>query len=350
MKMIDGATRAFARCPQRAYSNHTQGLAVCPALAVLVIAGALLPGARAMAQADLVELSSDAGFSSALYNEGPAHSEVIAHSLAAWDAMGRQGQSDTGRLPATSIFEQDLAQGWSQFAQAGAGGSLHSFAQAGGYYMNSGGGTFASTGVAIRNRVHVVNNGASVSLVSAAYATHGYLLSGGIANCITAFAQETAIITAHTGFGDFQWGWSGGASVFATDIDPTVNSSGDWTNAISPVTRAVQGFVDPFKGVELSLLGATDLIPMLPHETIDIDLDFQGFYSATSSPTATGFLSLGLADFSGSGSISYSAVDATTGLPTNDVSFELVGVPAPGGALLGFMMLATVGAKRARRA
>ncbi|MFO0834742.1 MAG: hypothetical protein U0638_07215 [Phycisphaerales bacterium] len=304
-----------------------------------VCSSAMGVASTASAQANLVELTSHAGYSSAMYNAGTALSESISPSLADWDAKGRHGRSDTGPLPTTPFFAQDLAQGWSEFGQVGAGGALHSFAQAGGYYLNSGGTTFADTRAVIHNRVRVTNNGPHANFFAAAYATHGYLLSGGITNCVTAFSQETAIITAHTWLGDARWGWTGAARVFAGDVEPTISVHGDWVGATSPVTRAVTNFVDPFKGIELSLLGSTDLMRLNPGESMDIDYDFDGYYSATSSVADSGFLSLGQADFSGSGSISYAGFDGVTGLPTNDITFELVGIPAPGVGALCFALL-----------
>lgn len=322
---------------------------VMPTFAVVAACGAIAGlSSSALAQASLVELTSRAGYSSAMYDAGSAQSESIAHSLADWDAMGRHGRSDTGALPATPFFAQDLARGWSEFAQVDAGGALHSFAQAGGYYLNSGGTTFAETRAVVHNRVRVTNhNSQQANYFSAAYATHGYLLSGGLSNCVTAYAQETAIIIAHTQYGDSPWGWTGAASVFAADIEPTISVHGDWVGATSPVVRSVATFVDPFKGIELSLLGATGLIWLDPGESMDVDYQFDGYYSATSSVADSGFLSMGQADFSGSGTISYAGYDGVTGLPTTDVSFELVGVPAPGAATLG--LLAIGFARRSRR-
>lgn len=310
------------------------------ALVLLAVCGTSIGVvSTASAQANLVELTSHAGYSSAMYNAGTALSESISPSLADWDAKGRHGRSDTGPLPTTPFFAQDMAQGWSEFGQVDANGVLHSFAQAGGYYLSEGGATFAETRVTLRNHVRVTNNGSSVNYFSAAYASHGFLLSGGFGNNVTAYAQETAIIkVVYTAVHD-TWGCTGAAQVFGAYDEPTIQVSDDWAGLTTPVARSVANFSDPIHGIELSLLRLTKAYGLNPGEYADLELQFEGSYGAVSSLADSGFLSLGLADFSGTGSFTYMGYDGTTGLPTNDISFELIGIPAPGAGALGFVMV-----------
>lgn len=317
----------------------------CPptnaARVMLVAFGTALGAAStASAQANLVELTSRAGYSSAIYNAGTALSESVTASLADWDAKGRHGTSDTGPLPTTPYFAEDLARGWSEFSQVDAGGALRSFAQAGGYYLSEGGATFAETRVTLHNHVRVTNNGSSVNYFAAAYASHGFLLSGGFGNNVTAYAQETAIINVtYTAVHD-TWGWSGAAQVFGVYDEPTIHVSDDWVGSTTPVARSVANFSDPIHGIELSALGLTKAYGLNPGEHADLELWFEGSYGAVSSLTDSGFLSLGQADFSGTGLLTYTGYDGVTGLPTNDITFELVGVPAPGA---GALCLAALG-------
>jgi len=92
---------------ERASSECRRSTAALVLLAVCGTATGVV--STASAQANLVALTSHAGYSSAMYNAGTALSESISPSLADWDAKGRHGRSDTGPLPTTPFFAQDMA-------------------------------------------------------------------------------------------------------------------------------------------------------------------------------------------------------------------------------------------------
>lgn len=295
---------------------------------------AVIAAPLARGQANLVDLASEGRFSSAMYDSGVSSDSVHAGSLAAWDAMGRHGVSDTGALPTSPFFDRDLARAWSSFDQSSAQATLRSFAQSSGYYFNDGGVTYARTNVKVHNTVLIQNLGSSPVMFQATFQSHGTLLSGGNANDSTAYAAETySVDLFDSSVLVLSKSWSGSASVYAHDSVPTVSVVGDWAGSTSSIQRSVPNFSDPFNGIELSALFATSgvLIPAGGQLIAQVSLD--GTYRAESSQDS-GFLSMAQVDFSATGLMGYAAYDPDTGAASTAVTFSLVDVPSPGAALV----------------
>jgi hypothetical protein len=300
-----------------------------------------------------IEIRTHAAFDSAIIAPPPVDTVSGALSLSDWDAMGRHALATTGNIATGSIFPQDHAEAWGDFQQVDAGSRRRAFAQLSGYYLYPGGPGLnsVSTTISLRNIVRITNDYDLVSVnITLNTPTHGTLLAGGYENFVTAGASEDLEIYGY-GYNHQKLTVAqthGDASVFAKQSVPAITVHGDWIGKTTEITRSVASFTDPLRGIEISDVGRQSILfEMDPGKTIDVYVDFTGSYWVQpEDPSRSGFLSMGQADFGGTGEIIFGAQDAVTGLPAAGVRFDLVSitaVPGPGAALLlllGFPLLA----------
>lgn len=326
---------------------------------LLLVAGS----GAATATAGLLDMSSEAIFTSALLQPPPWSSVAQAGTLAAWDAMGRYARTATPPgQPEGSPFEVDRAEAWSDFDQTASAGTYRSFAQLGGYYLDKGPYNYARNEVSLQNRVRVEYTqpfGPKIVL-NIVHSSHGELLAGGIANNVVAHAQEElswgmkGINAPPTDPPFWSGNFAGSAAVSARDEAPTIATNGDWRTPWHYTSRVIAGMDKPLQGIELGALLVSEDFILEPGTAFILDVFFHGRYEAQADAgPGGGYLSMGLADFSGTGLIDFVATDPLTGERSDLVKFTLLGappaVPETGTwlqMLAGLMLLAASGWRR----
>ncbi|KFB74875.1 MAG: hypothetical protein AW06_004143 [Candidatus Accumulibacter cognatus] len=291
-------------------------------------AGACQP---ALAEVDVLSMSSDARFTSVLKAPPPWSSAYSVASASEWIALGRHAKTATpAGQPVGSPFSVDNVQAWADFQQEDEGSSFHSYARLTGNYLDAGPWNFARNEIWLTNRYLVEYDAWTGPRIkfNVTHASHGLLLAGGIASNLRARAEEQVF-----------WGlrvplpglakpyllkdaWFGSAEV-TPDGPPTATD--DWRTRWFTTSREFDyGVLD---GMELSVLLVGKPITMDLGDTLWLDVIFHGIYEVRGTAD-TGYFSAALADFSHSGALSFQAIDTDTGLPADGLKFTLLS-PVP---------------------
>lgn len=292
------------------------------------------------AEIDMLSMTSNARFTSALVAPPPYFSGWSVTSTAEWIAQGRHASTATlAGQPPSSPFSVDQVLAWADFQRIDEGG-FHSLARVSGYYLDAGPWNYTHNEISLTNRYLIEYAATSGPFlhVNVTHTSHGFLLAGGLASNLRARAEEQvtwglrqasdAPVLPYIA----QGAWLGSAEV--TPNGPPA-ATDDWRTRWFPATRDVDGV--HLQGLELSVLLAGDAFDMAPGNKLFLDVIFHGVYEVRDTGD-TGFLSMALADFSHSGALGLQAIDADTGLPSSALKITLLGavpaVPEPSVALL----------------
>lgn len=135
------------RSNQSCTQNEHMTPPTLPGRTVLLAGLLALASVPALAEVDVLSMSSDARFTSVLKAPPPWSSAYSVTSAAEWIALGRHAQTATpAGQPVGSPFSVDNVQAWADFQQEDEGSSFHSYARLTGNYLDAGPWNFARNG------------------------------------------------------------------------------------------------------------------------------------------------------------------------------------------------------------
>lgn len=319
-------------------------------LRVILLAASLAPCTAALAL-DHVFLEAKGNYTG-LGSNAPITDTVVAPTFADWNAMGLMGRAETGLFPNGSPIASDQAEAFADFTQASGYGIVRSKAAINAFYSTPA--MAFSAEVEIHLRLRIENLSSSPANIVLGQFTHGTILSGGAANSMKAYAEESLhVVPRQSPFGGTFF--HGSATVLndksaAADV---TNVTGDWLSGFSLESKPGDFGSTVARGVEINVFYAVPQFFVPANTTWEFDIDFTGLYKVFAVDNlSSSFYSLAEADFSNTGTFDFRATDPLTGLPRNDVSLTIAGqvpVPEPGVTTLLALAVCAAGLQRKRR-